>query len=89
MEASFQDRCAAVRATLRANGVNVSQWARERGFNPKLVIEVLRGERSCLRGQSHQIAVALGIKAAPVRAPAAALTSPAPSTDAAPMALAA
>lgn len=46
----------------RASGINVRAWALERGFNPGLVYSVLRGERKCLRGQSHDVAVALGLK---------------------------
>jgi len=46
----------------RDAGVNVKEWARSRGFNPALVYSVLRGERKCLRGQSHEVAVALGLK---------------------------
>nr|WP_316643110.1 DNA-binding protein [uncultured Roseateles sp.] len=46
----------------RAEGVNVRAWAIERGFHPGLVYSVLRGERKCVRGQSHQVAVALGLK---------------------------
>lgn len=46
----------------RDTGVNVKAWAVSRGFNPALVYSVLRGERKCLRGQSHEVAVALGLK---------------------------
>lgn len=46
----------------RASGINVRSWALERGFNPGLVYSVLRGERKCLRGQSHDVAIALGLK---------------------------
>jgi len=48
--------------TFRDQGVSVRAWAKERGFNPGLVYSVLRGERKCLRGQSHAVAVALGLK---------------------------
>jgi len=46
----------------RAEGINVREWSAQRGFNPGLVYSVLRGERKCLRGQSHDVAVALGLK---------------------------
>lgn len=46
----------------RDHGINVRAWAADRGFNPALVYSVLRGERKCLRGQSHEVAVALGLK---------------------------
>jgi gp16 family phage-associated protein len=43
-------------------GKCVNEWARENGFSPGLVYEVLSGKRRCLRGQSHRIAVLLKIK---------------------------
>ncbi|WP_312302539.1 DNA-binding protein [Diaphorobacter nitroreducens] len=42
--------------------MNIAEWARARGFSAELTRMVLSGKRKCLRGQSHQIAVALGIK---------------------------
>jgi len=51
------------RALFKAKGINVADWARERGFSVELTRMVLAGKRKCVRGQSHQIAVALGIKA--------------------------
>ena len=45
------------------DGESIAAWAIMRGFNPALVYSVLRGERKCIRGQSHKIAVSLGIKA--------------------------
>ncbi len=44
------------------SGVSVAEWARTNGFSSTLVYQVLDGKRKCLRGQSHQIALALGIK---------------------------
>lgn len=58
-------RAAIVRSRLYANGVNVSEWARHHGFQPKHVHAVLSGARACRRGESHRIAVALGLKDAP------------------------
>lgn len=49
-------------ANLRSQGVNVAEWARARGFNRNLVYQVLAGKRKCLRGESFEIAKALGIK---------------------------
>lgn len=43
-------------------GISVSEWARIRGFSSGLVYQVLNGERKCQRGQSHKIAIALGLK---------------------------
>ncbi|MEZ7895989.1 MAG: DNA-binding protein [Thauera sp.] len=50
------------RAELQRKGITVSEWAAANGFNVQLVFAVLRGERQCIRGQSHRIAVALGLK---------------------------
>lgn len=52
-----------IRALFQADGTSVASWARSNGFAPPLVYRVLRGETQCLRGQTHQIAVALGLKA--------------------------
>ena len=57
-----RERAIAVRAQFVASGTNISEWARDRGFTLQLVHQILRGERSCMRGESHRIAVALGIK---------------------------
>ena len=51
------------RAELRRKGVSVTQWAVSNGFSPNLVFEVLANRRRPTRGQTHKIAVALGIKA--------------------------
>jgi len=59
----WKDRVERARAAFAASGTSVSDWARERRFSPKLVAMVLRGDRPCLRGESHRIAVALGLKA--------------------------
>jgi gp16 family phage-associated protein len=47
------------------NGVAVSHWAEAHGFSPALARAIVSGKRKCLRGQSHQIAVALRIKPPP------------------------
>ncbi len=43
-------------------GVSIAGWAIEKGFNPALVYSILHGKRKCIRGQSHKIALCLGIK---------------------------
>lgn len=48
------------------HGVSIAAWARQEGFSAPLVYQVLRGARTCTRGQSHEIAVALGLKAGAV-----------------------
>lgn len=54
-----------VRQWFSDHGLAVSDWALQNHFNPALVYAVLHGRRKCLRGQSHRIAVALGLKALP------------------------
>jgi gp16 family phage-associated protein len=43
-------------------GLSISAWAREHGFSISLVYQVLAGRRQGIRGQCHQIAVALNLK---------------------------
>lgn len=50
------------KAWLVYQGITVSQWARDHGFTHPLVREVLAGRKKGLRGQSHNIAIALGMK---------------------------
>lgn len=51
------------RAALESKGVSIAQWAVANGFSTGLVYEVLAGRKKCLRGQAHEIAVKLGLKA--------------------------
>ncbi len=53
-----------VRAKLKNEGVNVKDWAIERGFKPTAVYHILNGCNKGRRGNAHRIAVALGIKPA-------------------------
>lgn len=50
------------REKFHRSGKSVIAWAKEHGYTVNLVYEVLNGKRRCLRGQSHNIAVRLGIK---------------------------
>lgn len=50
------------RAWLGYLGISIAQWSREHGFSDPLVREVLAGRKKCLRGQCHNIAIALGMK---------------------------
>lgn len=59
---NWNARCAAARSQFQASGTNISEWARAHGFEPRLVHMILGGNRRCLRGESHRIAVALGLK---------------------------
>ena len=49
-------------------GLSISGWARERGFKCELVYSILNGRTTGRRGQSHAIAIALGMKIAPEQA---------------------
>lgn len=50
------------RSLIEGTGISIAEWARENRFSCALVYQVLEGKRRCLRGQSHKIAVALGLK---------------------------
>lgn len=45
-------------------GRSVADWARENNFRRDLVYAVLNGRSNCSRGESHRIAVKLGLKPA-------------------------
>ena len=56
-----------IRAEFDRKGLSYSAWAMKNGFSPSLVIAILNDDdrnpaRKCLRGTSHNIAVALGLK---------------------------
>lgn len=51
-----------VRAEFQRTGISIAQWATANGFNTNLVFEVLGGRKKGIRGQSHKIAVKLGLK---------------------------
>jgi gp16 family phage-associated protein len=63
MSSNTQLKTAAeVWSVLRNQGISARSWAKENGFEPTLVYSVLSGTRKCLRGKSHEVAKALGIK---------------------------
>lgn len=51
-----------IKRTIADSGISIAEWARENRFSAGLVYQILEGRRKCLRGQSHRIAVALGLK---------------------------
>lgn len=51
-----------VRTIFHETGISIAEWARAEGFSPALAYQVIEGKRRCMRGQSHRIAVALGLK---------------------------
>lgn len=53
-----------VKAEFAQRGISVAQWARVHKVHRQLVYEILRCKyRQCSRGDSHRIAVLLGLKA--------------------------
>ncbi len=50
-----------IRRELERNGLSLAAWARQNGFSESLTYRVMRGHEAKL-GQSHRIAVALGLK---------------------------
>lgn len=47
---------------LTRHGISIAEWARRNNFNPDNVRHVLRKDLPCRFGESHKIAVLLGIK---------------------------
>ena len=52
-----------VKQEFAERGLSISGWAKSRGYSQALVYQVLNGSRKALRGESHKIAVELGLKA--------------------------
>lgn len=51
-----------VKSEFRKKGKTVSAWARNHGYTPMQVLQVLNGHLKGNWGVAHEIAVALGIK---------------------------
>ncbi|NMG45946.1 DNA-binding protein [Aromatoleum toluvorans] len=51
-----------VRVDFERRGINVTQWARDRGLTRQAVFAVLGGKTKGKRGDAHKAAVLLGIK---------------------------
>ncbi|TDX60785.1 gp16 family phage-associated protein [Methylosinus sp. sav-2] len=62
------DKANHFKTALEENGISITDWARQRGFNVRTVYGVLRGELKAKRGVSHKIAVAAGLKPQPRKA---------------------
>lgn len=58
-----------IRAEFKRKGVSIAGWATAHGFNTNLVFEVIAGRKKGVRGQSHKIAVMLGMKEGEVASP--------------------
>ncbi|MFA1030696.1 MULTISPECIES: DNA-binding protein [Pseudomonas syringae group] len=48
---------------LRAQGISVTEFARDHGLDLGTTYQVLAGRKKGLRGKAHKVAIALGIKA--------------------------
>lgn len=60
-----------VRDEFASRGLSFSDWAKQRGYSTALVGMIVNDDdhaphRKCLRGESHNIAVELGLKAGTV-----------------------
>ena len=58
---------AQVREEFASRGWSISTWARDNSYSPNMVIAILADNQAnprikCLRGDAHNIAVALGLK---------------------------
>lgn len=51
-----------VREEFSGAGKSIAEWARENDFSPDLVYRILKNNKIPKRGESHRIAVKLGIK---------------------------
>lgn len=51
-----------VKADFEKRGINVTQWARERGVSRQAVFDIMNGKNKGKRGNAHKAAVLLGIK---------------------------
>lgn len=44
------------------SGTSIAEWARDNNFSPDLVYRILKNNKIPCRGESHKIAIKLGIK---------------------------
>jgi len=44
------------------SGISIAEWSRDNSFSPDLVYRILKNNKIPQRGESHKIAVKLGIK---------------------------
>ena len=53
---------AQVKDEFKKHGISIAGWARANGYSTQLTFDILAGKRNPTRGQSHNIAVTLGLK---------------------------
>jgi gp16 family phage-associated protein len=51
-----------VRQEFRDAGISIRDWAKRNGYSASVVYTVLNDRRPGVRGESHRVAVALGLK---------------------------
>lgn len=51
-----------VRDDFIKSGISIAEWVRDNNFSPDLVYRILKNNKVPRRGESHKIAVKLGIK---------------------------
>lgn len=51
-----------VRKEFDRKGISFGEWARQNGIRPGAVYDLLNGRQVGRRGQSHKVAVMLGLK---------------------------
>lgn len=51
-----------IRRKFELSGLSIADWARQNNFSPDLVYSVLKSKHIPIRGESHKIAVKLGLK---------------------------
>lgn len=51
-----------VRDSFSNSGISIAEWARDNNFSPDLVYRILKNNKVPQRGESHKIAIKLGIK---------------------------
>ncbi|MDH5413315.1 MAG: DNA-binding protein [Flavobacteriaceae bacterium] len=51
-----------IKQTFQDHGISIAKWARQNNYSVSLTYQILNGKKRCLRGQSHDIAVELGLK---------------------------
>lgn len=66
---------AQIREDFASRGWSITGWARQHGYSPVMVSDIINDDerspkRKCLRGESHNIAVSLGLKEGVISRPA-------------------
>ncbi len=51
-----------VKKDLQIRGLSIAKWAKDNGFSPRQVYQVLSAKHKPTHGQSHAISVKLGLK---------------------------